>query len=115
MNLQTTCQMYISSDKIKDCREIAQYLKQLNIVANITPNSSIVKKDGKLVYETGCAIVYSCNAEKMYDELWRPLKSKYNLGCAYVDIKSVYQGCIYDLYCASNCPGEINKPKLFTR
>ena len=115
MNLQTTCKMHISSNTITDCREIAQYLKQLNIAANVTPNSTIIKKDGKMVYEIGCAISYSCNVEKMYDELWTPLKSKYGLGCAYVDVKSQYQGCIYDLYSKSNCPGVIRKCNLFTR
>ena len=105
MNLQTTCQMNISSDKIKDCRDIAQYLKELNIVANVTPNSTIIKKDGKMIYEIGCTITYSCNVAKMYDELWQPLKKKYELGCAYVDVKSHFQGCIYDLYRKSSCPG----------
>jgi hypothetical protein len=115
MNLQTTCQVNISSDKIKDCREIAQYLKQLNIAANVTSNSTIVKKDGKMISEIGCTIIYSCKVDKMYDELWRPLKQKYLLGCAHVDIKSNYQGCIYDLYRETNCPGQISKPRLFTR
>lgn len=105
MNYHTTCKVYISSDKITDCREIAQYLKQLNIVANVTSNSSIVNKDGKMTYETGCAIIYSCNVEKMYDELWKPLQLKYKLGCAYVDINSHFHGCIYDLYRKSSCPG----------
>ena len=108
MNLQTTCKVHVSSDKIKDCSEIAQYLKQLNIVANVTPNLTIVKKNGKMVNEIGCAIIYSCKVEKMYNELWQPLKSKYNLGCAYVDVKSHFQGCIYDLYRRSNCPGAVN-------
>ena len=115
MNYQTTCQVHISSNKITDCREVAQYLKQLNIAVSVTPNSTVVKKDGKMVYETGCAIIYSCNAEKMYDELWKPLQSKYKLGCAYVDINSHFHGCIYDLYRKSSCPGVMNIPKLFTR
>jgi len=105
MNCQTTCKVHISSNKITNCREVAQYLKQLNIAANVTSNSTIVKKDGMMSYETGCTIVYSCNAEKMYDELWKPLQSKYKLGCAYVDIHSHFHGCIYDLYRKSSCPG----------
>ena len=115
MNLQTTCKIHVSSNKIKDCSEIVQYLKQLNIVANVTPNLTIIKKDGKMINEIGCAITYSCKVKEMYNELWRPLKSKYDLGCAHVEVNSHFQGCIYDLYCVSNCPGVINKPKLFTR
>ena len=106
MNLQTSCQVNISSPKIKDCSEIAHYLKELNIAANVTPNSTIIKKNGKMIYEIGCTINYSCNIEKMYNELWLPLKLKYDLGCAYIDIKSQYHGCIYDLYSKTKCPGK---------
>lgn len=115
MNTQTTCKVCISSNKITHCRDIAEYLKQLNIAANVTTNSTIVKKHGKMIHETGCAIVYSCNPEKMYDELWKPLQSKYDLGCAYVDVNSHFHGCIYDLYRKSSCPGNKNTSKLFTR
>ncbi len=105
MNLQTTCNVNISSNKIKDCHEIEKFLKQLKIVANNTPNLTIIKTYGKMVNEIGCKIIYSNNIEEMYDELWLPLKTKFNLGCAYVEVNSHFQGCIYDLYRASNCPG----------
>lgn len=105
MNLKTTCQVNISSNKIKNCQEIVEYLKQLNIPANVTSNLTIVKKNDEMVNEIGCTIIYSCDIKKMYNELWQPLKKKYYLTCAHIDVKSHFQGCIYDLYRKSKCPG----------
>ena len=45
----------------------------------------------------------------MKDEIFDKLKRRVNIDCAYVSIHSFYNGCIYDLYRESVCPGTCKK------
>ena len=104
--MNTTCELNISSSKLKSCDEIIKMLSTLKIVGNVTQNNSIIKYDGKYKTEIGCKITYTCDPDKMFDELWLPLQNKYKLGCAYINMNSLFHGCIYDFYRKSNCPGK---------
>ena len=108
MLMNTTCKIYISSSKINSCEDIANFLLKLNIIANVSENFSTIPCKYGLNKEKGCKIIYNCDVNTMKDKLWNPLKQKYGLDCAYIDIYSSYNGCIYDLYRKSSCPG-INK------
>jgi hypothetical protein len=104
--MNNTCELNISSHKIKSCEDISKMLREMGIVGNVTPNNSIIKFDGKYKTEIGCKITYSCNPDTMFEKVWKPLQDKYDLGCAYININSQFHGCIYDLYRNSNCPGK---------
>ena len=104
--MNNTCELNISSSKIKSCEDISKMLRGMGIVGNVTSNNSIIKFDGKYKTEIGCKITYTCNPDTMFEEVWKPLQDKYKLGCAYININSQFNGCIYDLYRKSNCPGK---------
>ena len=101
-----TCELNISSSKIKSCEDVSKMLREMGIIGNVTPNNSIIKFDGKYKTERGCKITYSCDPDTMFDIVWKPLQDKYDLGCAYINISSQFHGCIYDLYRNSKCPGK---------
>lgn len=101
-----SCELNISSPKIKSCEEICKILREIGIVGNVTPNNSIIKFDGKYKTEIGCKITYSGNPSTMFDTVWKPLQDKYDLGCAYININSQFHGCIYDFDRNSKCPGK---------
>lgn len=106
-NMNTNCDVYISSSNITDCKLLAEYLKTLNIMANVSENTSIICSNKNYTIEKGCKISYTCNVNTMKEKLWIPIQKKYDLTCAYVDISSKFNGCIYDLYRKSNCPSNI--------
>ena len=106
--MNTTYEIHISSEKIKNCDEIVNLLFKNKIIGSVSSNKSIIQKNNKYIIENGCKIIVSTNDTnglKEYEKtLWEPLKKEFNLDCAYVKLNSYYNGCVYDFYRKTNCP-----------
>ncbi len=101
----------ISSPSL-NCAEVALFLRECGVLANVAANTTVAlgRDDGATVrrapaLEIGCRIVFhSAPPELSY--LWPELKTKFGLGCAFVDAAPRFQGCVYDYLRATSCPGE---------
>ena len=105
-----TIELFISSDKIKNCNEIVDLLINLQILGNVSSNKTIIKKNNKYFLEKGCKIIIANhqNIDSKKDiekKLWEPIQNKFNLECAYINVSNNFNGCIYDYLRKSNCPG----------
>lgn len=101
----TTFDLYVSSPKILHCREIALLLKEKGIVSHVTQNDTIIKDGNKHRLEIGCKITGTVKEPKnIYFNIWGPLQQKFKLNCAYLNIHSSINGCIFDVFRNSNCP-----------
>jgi len=85
----------ISSSNIKDCYDIAKTMKKFLIESKITPNYSVNYKNNVYKIERGCSIeIYNIKPSQIKSKVWYPLQKKYNLDCAHLFIKNIYNGCI---------------------
>ena len=97
MSFYNTLELNISSQKINNCNEIVEFLHT---------NKSIIKKNNKYIIENGCKITLSTNEPtELEKKLWIPLKNNFDLNCAFLKIQGEYNGCVYDFYRNTNCPG----------
>lgn len=78
-------------------------------MCNITNNKSSTYNYSKKTVEeeNGCNITL-CGLNPTYieNDVWNPLSKKFNLGCAHLEIKGFYIGCIKNFIRPSNCTGE---------
>lgn len=92
------------------CKSVAQWLASNGIDADVTPNWSSIGRNNEI--EEGCRIVITSDPEKI-QKLWPPLKTNFELRCAYLTQESFFSGCIYDYFKESACPGEKSDNKKF--
>ena len=105
MSIHTTFDLYVSSPKILHCREVAMLLKQHDIACNVTQNDTVVMTKNKYNLEVGCKITGAVkDIQSIYTKIWNPLQHAFQLKCAYLDIHSSINGCIFDIFKPSNCP-----------
>ena len=98
--------LYISSTNIKNCYQVAEYMRQCKIKCNVVSNESVVYQDNKYLLEKGCQIKLVNHPPSLINPLfWNNLKSKFKLECAYLEVEGKYKGCIYDYFLKSQCPG----------
>ena len=56
--------------------------------------------------ENGCTILLSgLNPKYIKNQVWEPLNKDFELKCGYLKIDKQFNGCIYDYFGKSNCPG----------
>lgn len=105
MTFNNTFELNISSKKIKHCDDIVSLLQKNSIIANVSSNKTIIKKNKKYIIENGCKITLSTDSpDKLKATLWEPLKKEFDLNCGYLKIQGEYSGCVYNFYRDSNCP-----------
>lgn len=108
--MDTTCNLWISSKDNDLCEKAKLFLFMNKVVSNVIENTTVlVDKTNEITYEKGCKITFKCDPKTMKDEIFDKLKKRVNIDCAYVSIHSFYNGCIYDLYRESACPGTCKK------
>lgn len=93
--------------KITSCKEIAETLQSCKIPCKVIETHSIIpSRSGSHRYEKGCDILLTnYHHDKIVSTVWKPLQTKYEFDCAYIEIPGGFSGCIYDFMRQSNCPG----------
>jgi hypothetical protein len=113
-NLTDASTLSISSPHITDCREVADYLRQCQIVCHVTPNDTVVRTDattGACAIEHGCQIKCggggggSHSSQLLSPYFWARLQTRFGLDCAHLEVEGKYRGCICDFFRKSECPG----------
>jgi hypothetical protein len=94
----------VSSQKVdKNCKNLIKLLMQNNVVAKVTPNTSI-NPDGLL--ENGCTVrlprKYGEDDKKNIKSLWETIRVD-NFNCAHLQIFGKFDGCISDYLRPSKC------------
>ena len=103
---RNTSILSISSDKIKNCDNVAEFFKKNKIPCSITENISIIPYKNEFKEEKGCRIIFNSHKPEMIDNnFWNNIKNKFNLACAHLHVEGKYKGCIYDYLRDTNCPG----------
>ena len=101
---RTTSVLSISSKEIGDCKAVANTLLKCGITCSVTPNYSVNCNEKQCWIENGCSIILGgIHPDKIEVSVWNPLKSKYNLKCAHLNIHGVYIGCILNYLHPSKC------------
>ena len=102
----------ISSTKITNIRDILNLFIELNIDVQIVKTLSTIKtKNNNIIVENGYTIkIFEYDKETFKDKIWKLLKEKFDLQCAFIKIDNEYMGCILNWPCVftpSNCPKKI--------
>ena len=96
----------ISSQSIRNCKDVAEYMKKSGIPCHVTENHTVINNLGKYSIENGCQIKIGSHNSKLIDtNFWIQLKNKFSLKCAHLEVEGKFKGCIYDYLRSSNCPG----------
>jgi hypothetical protein len=96
----------ISSHGIKDCNEVAKYMRKCEIPCFVSNNKTITRLNGKYIMENGCQIKMGSHDPSLIDtNFWIRIKNKFSLSCAHLEVEGKFKGCIYDYLRGSNCPG----------
>lgn len=90
-----------------DCAEVVAAMLKSGIHGDVTPNTTVL--DGDL--ERGCRVlVVGADARRSCQRLWTTLKSNLVLECAHVHVAAHSEdGCVYDVFRPSQCPGNPQK------
>jgi hypothetical protein len=98
----------ISSKRITNCSDVIDHLQSVGIPCKITDTASVVYNKGlnKYEQERGCDIVITQPSitQINIERIWLPLREKYNLDCAYLNLMGNYRGCVWDYLRNSKCP-----------
>lgn len=102
----TSSDLNISSGNIKSCRQIVELLQKTGIMCSVVSQESVICQEGNCWIENGCQVrLCGLAPEEIEKKVWSPLKSNFNLTCAFLHIHGQYKGCILDYLRPSNCPG----------
>lgn len=89
----------ISSPHISHCEDVARSLCQWGIMSSVSPNYSIIETDQKYHVETGCTITLpDMDPTHIETQVWNPLRQKYHLECAHLNVHHQFRGCIKDFF-----------------
>lgn len=101
--MRSTGWLSVSGDKLNNCEEIINVMQKLGINGHVSKNTTIL--DGSI--ECGCNILIASQpSKKNAKQLWNHLKDKFDLKCGYVNINGHEEGCVYDVFGPSKCPGK---------
>ena len=96
----------ISSTKIKNCYDVAKYMKKCGIPCFVAGNYTIIKNEEDYQIENGCQIKIGSHKPSVVNiDLWKGLKESFGLTCAHIDVEGKFRGCIYNYFRDSKCPG----------
>ena len=102
-----TAILSISSNNIKSCDDIAKYFLKSGILCSVVSNTSVIRDGNQLYLEKGCNITLpslDTDVENIENNIWNPLKMKYDLSCAHFNVIGKYKGCIYNYINRNPCP-----------
>jgi hypothetical protein len=86
------------------CRQVAEHMQRVGILANTTPNLTNVDSG----IEPGCSVnVHRVSKAALNTQVWQPLRAQFGLSCAHVHVPGVFSGCVYDFLRPSDCPGNV--------
>ena len=102
MTIAISATLSVSRKQKLNCSELAECLKQSNIISLVTSNISTLPHK-----EYGCQITQSINSKKDINNLWTTLKNRYGFECAHLNIHGYYSGCVLDYLAPSKCPGKL--------
>ena len=61
----------------------------------VTQNHSVVCNDGKYTLENGCTVkLDDMPVNSIENEVWKPLRKEFNLGCGHIKVKGGFCGCV---------------------
>ena len=81
----------ISSVKIKDCSEVANYMKKCGLRCHVSSNYTVIQDRNTKEYicEQGCQIKFGNHIPSDVNEkLWNGLKKEYDLTCTHIEVIS---------------------------
>jgi hypothetical protein len=85
------------------CEEVANMMSQLGVNGDVSANTTSI--DGFL--EPGCRImVASKDSRADVYRLWTAVQTRFDLTCAHTAITHHENGCIFDVFRKSTCPGK---------
>jgi hypothetical protein len=109
-NNGTTSDLAISSKTIYDCGMVAETLRKSGVMCNVSSQTSVICNDTWCWTEKGCNIKITGLAhEEIEKKVWIPLKNKFELTCAHLDVHGYYIGCIKNFIRPSDCPQSSEK------
>ena len=82
-----------------DCSEVVALLKTLGLAGDVTPNRTVV--DGR--EEQGCRTVLQSKQDAR--TLWQAARARPDIQCGHVAVQLAEQGCVFDVFRDSSCPG----------
>ena len=93
-----------------DCHKIAKMMKDFGIHCSITENWSVVPSriHGDVKLERGCRMLINHidpTSNDLEEKVWKPIKKEFNIECAHLSIGNMFNGCIYNYFRKSDCPG----------
>jgi hypothetical protein len=92
----------ISGNISTDCDEVIYLMKKLGINGDVTCNKTIL--DGNV--ENGCRIRIASSYMEHTKLLWKTIQENLGLTCAHVNISESKDGCVFDVFRESLCPGK---------
>ena len=84
----------ISSKNIKNCNEIAHFMKNLGIISSISPFLSVSDSIYGHHIVNGCKIHYKSENINNIKPLWLKLKNNFEINSAHLNIDNIYNGPI---------------------
>ena len=104
-NNGTTSDLTISSKNIHNCGEVVEKLRQCGISSNVSPQTTIICKGTSCWTEKGCNIrITDLDQQDIEKKVWIPLKNRFDLTCAHLNVHGNYIGCIRNFIRPSHCP-----------
>ena len=103
-----TTTLSISSSRLSGCTEVVKTMLKLGIMTSVTENKSVLCDHNSCWVEPGCRLVVGGISRRDLDsQVWTPLRDKFGLTCAHLNIQGVYSGCILDYLRETKCPGPV--------
>ena len=100
-----TSDINISAKNITNCTGVIEILRKSGIMSTVSQTTSIICDNSRCWTENSCAIkLTGLNHNEIEENVWIPLRDKYNLDCAHLHIHGYYIGCIKNFIRPSSCP-----------
>ena len=95
MAIQHALEISVSKTNL-ECEAIANTLTKCGIISSVSPNISILCKNGECWKEKGCRILTKeLKSDKIVD-FWHTLQHVYGFSCAHLKIPNKFDGCILE-------------------
>lgn len=99
-----------------DPASVATFLMSQGVSATVSRTVTVMRNAERMWIENGCKIdIHGLKPDLYEQRLWRPLKHRYKLTCAYLDIPGLYRGCVMNFVRPSSCACWKNRKEEATR
>ena len=89
-----------------DCTEVMRTMRDLGLMGDVTSNRTLL---GDGTEERGCRVLLADITEKRARAFWGRVQRLPGITCAHVEWGCQQNGCVYDVFRASACPG-VSRP-----